>query len=148
MNALQKPPLSRASRTRRATMRPERAVEAMMALAHETRLAAFRILMRAGPGGLSAGAIATRLQVMPSTLSHHLAVLERADLLDSWRQGQQIFYACDYSGIRGVIDFLINDCCRGHPDFCGLLSGPPRADPPTKGRSARPRRNGGPRPRT
>lgn len=92
----------------------------MMALAHATRLTAFRLLMRTGPAGLSAGVIAKRLRVRPSTLSHHLAMLERAGLLRARRLRRQIFYACCYDGVRGVLEFLINDCCRGHPDLCGL----------------------------
>jgi ArsR family transcriptional regulator, arsenate/arsenite/antimonite-responsive transcriptional repressor len=106
---------------RRRALRADTVVAAMMALAHKTRLAAFRLLVRVGPDGMSAGAIATRLGVRPSTLSHHLAGLERAGLLQSRRLRRQIFYACDYEGVRGVLEFLINDCCRGHPDLCGFV---------------------------
>jgi DNA-binding transcriptional ArsR family regulator len=97
-------------------------VDALMALAHETRLAVFRLLVHAGPEGLSAGAISARLGVAPSTLSHHLALLERANLLASRRLRRQIFYACAYDGMRGLMDFLTNDCCRGHPDLCGFTA--------------------------
>lgn len=104
-----------------AALNPEAVVEAMMALAHETRLTAFRLLIRTGPAGLSAGVIAKRLRVRPSTLSHHLGLLERAGLLRARRLRRQIFYACSYDGVRGVLEFLINDCCRGHPDLCGFV---------------------------
>jgi len=128
------------------------AIEAMMALAHETRLAVFRILVNAGPEGLPAGTISTRLRVTPSTLSHHLAVLERADLLVSRRLQRQIFYACAYDGIRGVVEFLTNDCCQGHPDLCGFTGKPARpvdsakmkAKKKTPSRSAKGKRGGMP----
>ncbi|MFD1623979.1 ArsR/SmtB family transcription factor [Azospirillum griseum] len=95
------------------------AVEAFAALAHDTRLAAFRLLVQAGPSGLNAGEIAQRLGVPASTLSHHLAILERAALLRSWRVQRQIFYASDYDGTRRLIAFLMEDCCQGRPDLCG-----------------------------
>lgn len=104
-------------------MEPWRAVDSLMALAHETRLAIFRLLVQAGPEGLSAGAISVRLDVTPSTLSHHLAVLERAGILDSRRHRRQIFYGCAYDGMRGLLEFLTNDCCQGHPDLCGFAAG-------------------------
>lgn len=114
------------------------AIEAMMALAHETRLAVFRILVNVGPEGLPAGTISKRLRVTPSTLSHHLAVLERAGLLISRRSRRQIFYACAYDAIRGVVEFLTNDCCRGHPDLCGFADTPARPGRAAKKR-ARPK---------
>ena len=111
-----------------------------MALAHETRLAVFRSVVHAGPEGLPAGTIATRLRVTPSTLSHHLAVLERAGLLVSRRLRRQIFYSCAYAGIRNLLDFLTNDCCRGHPDLCGFTDPSTQAGRPAKRRPARARR--------
>ena len=104
-------------------MEPWRAVDSLMALAHETRLAIFRLLVQAGPDGLSAGAISVQLDVTPSTLSHHLAVLERAGILDSRRHRRQIFYGCSYDGMRELLEFLTNDCCQGHPDLCGFVAG-------------------------
>ena len=115
------------------------AIEAMMALAHETRLAIFRVLVNAGPAGLPAGTISTRLRVTPSTLSHHLSVLERAGLLVSRRLRRQIFYACAYDAIRGVVEFLTNDCCRGHPDLCGFTEKPARPVHPAKKKAKRKR---------
>lgn len=121
-------------------MQSWQAVEAMMALAHETRLAVFRAVVHAGPDGLPAGTIATKLRVTPSTLSHHLAVLERAGLLASRRLRRQIFYACAYNGIRDLLEFLTNDCCRGHPDLCGFTEHLIRARRPARRRSRRARR--------
>lgn len=101
-------------------METKAAIDAFSALAQETRLAIFRLLVRVGPDGLNAGEIADRLGVAPSTLSFHLATLERAGLLRSWRVQRQIFYAGDYDGTRRLIAFLMEDCCQGRPEICGL----------------------------
>lgn len=92
------------------------AIGALGALAHETRLAAFRLLVRKGPEGLPAGEIAIRLKVHPATMSHHLGLLERAGLLTARRAARQIFYAADYAGMRGLLAYLAEDCCRGLPE--------------------------------
>ena len=97
----------------------ETAVSAFGALAHPHRLNAFRLLVRNGPDGLPAGRIAERLSVPASTLSTHLAQLERSSLLRSWRVGQQIRYAIDIEGTRDLIGFLLADCCEGRPEICG-----------------------------
>ena len=99
------------------------AVEALSALAQEHRLAVFRLLVREGPNGLPAGEIAERVAVPPSTLSHHLAHLERAGLLRSWRVERRIFYAVDIEGTRRLVAFLTEDCCQGHPEICGYRTG-------------------------
>jgi len=98
------------------------AVAAFSALAQEHRLAVFRLLVREGPNGLPAGEIAERIAVPPSTLSHHLAHLERAGLLRSWRVERRIFYAVDVEGTRRLIAFLTEDCCQGRPEICGYPS--------------------------
>jgi len=92
---------------------------ALAALAQEHRLAVFRLLVREGPCGLPAGAIAARVGVPPSTLSHHLAHLERAGLVRSRREERRIYYALDIGGTRRLIGFLTEDCCRGQPEICG-----------------------------
>jgi ArsR family transcriptional regulator len=99
------------------------ATEAFAALAQEHRLAVFRLLVREGPNGLSAGDIAERIAIPPSTLSHHLAHLERAGLLRSRRIERRIFYAVDIEGTRRLVAFLTEDCCQGHPELCGYASG-------------------------
>lgn len=113
------------------------AIEAFGALAQETRLAVFRLLVQAGPEGLTAGGIATCLAVPASTLSHHLATLERAGLVRSWRVQRNIHYATDYAGTRALLAFLMEDCCQGRPELCaGIGEAPtvggcgPRADIP------------------
>lgn len=95
------------------------ATEAFAALSQETRLGIFRLLVQVGPDGLTAGEVAQRLGVAPSTLSHHLAMLERAGLLRSWRVQRHIHYAPDFDGTRRLLAFLVQDCCGGRPELCG-----------------------------
>ncbi|NJO67678.1 MAG: helix-turn-helix transcriptional regulator [Rhodospirillales bacterium] len=104
-------------------METTKAAHAFAALAQEHRLAVFQLLVREGPNGLPAGTIADRLAVPPSTLSHHLAHLESAGLLRSWRVERRIFYAVDIEGTRRLVMFLTEDCCRGHPELCGYQRG-------------------------
>ena len=85
------------------------ATRMFQALANETRLAVFRLLLRAEPGGLAAGAIAVCLGVVPSTLSAHLKELERAGLVTVERQGRQLIYRAETGGARALIGFLIAD---------------------------------------
>ena len=104
------------------SMTDERALAALVALAHGTRLGVFRLLLRQEPDGMPAGAIARAAGVPPSTLSTHLAQLEGAGLLRSWRQGRRIFYAADVDGIRRLLGFLVADCCNGRPEICAGLT--------------------------
>ena len=99
-------------------MRLEEAIRALSALAQDTRLAVFRMMIREGPHGLPAGTIAARLRVPSATLSFHLAQLERAHLLTSRRRRRQIFYAADFAGTRRLMTFLTEDCCGGRPEIC------------------------------
>lgn len=92
------------------------------ALAHELRLKVFRLLLSKSPHGLPAGQIALRLQVPASTLSSHLAQLERARLLRSWREHRRILYAVDTEGTKALVGFLVNDCCGGQPELCGFAA--------------------------
>ena len=101
-------------------MPPKGAIAAFAALGQEHRLAVFRMLMAEGPSGLTAGDIAQRLGLPASSLSAHLATLERASLLRSWRVQRNIFYAVDVEGTRELVAFLTQDCCRGHPEICGF----------------------------
>ncbi|MBB6123550.1 ArsR/SmtB family transcription factor [Sphingobium subterraneum] len=95
-------------------------VNALSALAHATRLEVFRCLVRAGEGGLAAGDLAQRLDVSPSTLSHHLAQLEHAHIVTATRQSRHIFYAVNFAQVRGLLGYLIEDCCEGAPALCGF----------------------------
>jgi DNA-binding transcriptional ArsR family regulator len=98
------------------------AVNALSSLANETRLRVFRLLVTQGPSGLPAGEIAKQLDVAPPTLSSHLAQLERAGLVHSWRVERRIFYALEVEGTRRLLRYLTEDCCQGHPELCGELS--------------------------
>jgi len=93
--------------------------DAFAALANDLRLSVFRLLVGIAPEGMPAGQIADRLQVPASTLSTHLAQLERAGLLRSCREQQRILYSVDTEGTRSLVGFLINDCCGGQPELCG-----------------------------
>lgn len=98
------------------------AVDALQALGHETRLSVFRMLVKAGPDGLMAGEIAQGCGVPASTMSHHLANLERAGLATSERESRVIRYRADYAGMRHLLVFLMEDCCQGDPLLCAELS--------------------------
>ncbi len=87
------------------------ALDGFAALSQETRLDVFRSLVQAGPDGLSAGEIAESLGVVQNTLSSHLKKLEHAGLVSSQRRGRQIIYGADFGTVRGLILFLLQDCC-------------------------------------
>ena len=90
-------------------------VEALGALAHETRLKVYRLLVQAGPRGLAAGAIGDKLDLPPATLSFHLAHLARAGLARSRQEGRFIIYCADYQCMKNVVGFLTEKCCRRAP---------------------------------
>ncbi len=94
---------------------------AFSSLSHETRLTVFKILMREGKEGLSAGVIATQLKVQPSTLTSHLHILKQANLIQSTRQKQKIVYSVNIQGTRNLLHFLTQECCHGHPEICADL---------------------------
>lgn len=98
------------------------AVSALSALAHPGRLAAFRMLVEAGPGGLPAGAIARRLGMPANTLSTNLGILSGAGLVASRRDGRFIVYSADYARMQALLTFLIADCCGGEPGICAPLA--------------------------
>lgn len=95
-----------------------RATNALAALAQESRLTTFRLLVKAGMPGLPAGEIARALGIPHNTLSTHLAVLTRAGLLRSRREGRSVIYAVDFDGTRALLGFLLEDCCQGSPEIC------------------------------
>lgn len=94
------------------------AVAALGALAQETRLAVFRLLVGAGRDGLAAGEIAARLDVPAATLSFHLAQLSHAGLVTSVRRGRSILYAADFEAMNALVGFLTENCCGGRPQLC------------------------------
>ena len=92
-------------------------VRALGALAQDHRLAAFRLLVQAGPNGLAAGVIAERLGVAGSSMSFHLAALAHAGLITQRRQSRLVIYTADYATMNAVMGFLTENCCGGVP--CG-----------------------------
>jgi ArsR family transcriptional regulator, arsenate/arsenite/antimonite-responsive transcriptional repressor len=94
------------------------AIERLSALAHPARLAAFRLLIRAGTDGLPAGEIARLTGAPPSTLSSQLAILERSGLTRSRRDGRSILHAADYEAMGALVTYLAEDCCGGAPEAC------------------------------
>lgn len=98
------------------------AVEALSALGHAGRLNIFRLLVRSGPDGIAAGAIAREVGMLPNTLSSHLTILAHAGLVRSERQGRSILYSADYDRMRDLLSFLVADCCDGRPEICGSLT--------------------------
>ncbi|WP_309623285.1 metalloregulator ArsR/SmtB family transcription factor [Novosphingobium sp.] len=94
-------------------MRSETAIRALGALAQEHRLAAFRLLVEAGPTGLAAGALAERLAIAPSSLSFHLAQLANAGLVAQVRQGRSIIYTADFAAMGALVGYLTENCCEG-----------------------------------
>jgi ArsR family transcriptional regulator len=94
-------------------MKTKQALQALNALAQETRLAIFRRLVQAGPAGLAAGQIAGALGVPPATLSFHLAGLARAGLARSRQDGRFVIYSADFQNMNGLVAFLTENCCGG-----------------------------------
>ncbi len=102
-------------------METDKALAALAALAQETRLAAFRLLIQQEPEGLAAGDLARRLAVPQNTLSTHLALLARAGLVQAARDGRSIRYRADLTAVRDLVLFLLTDCCQGQTDLCGAI---------------------------
>lgn len=96
-------------------------IAALAALAQSTRLQAFRLLVKAEPGGIAAGALAETLGVPQNTMSAHLATLSRAGLVTSLRDGRSIIYRADLEGLRAAMLFLVRDCCGGNARLCAPL---------------------------
>ena len=98
------------------------AVTMLSALAQETRLELFRLLVKQGPEGMNAGSIAERLGVPRSTLSYHLTELEQSHLIQSEKHARQIIYSANFERLEGFLSFLVEDCCQGSGDKCFKLS--------------------------
>jgi ArsR family transcriptional regulator, arsenate/arsenite/antimonite-responsive transcriptional repressor len=99
-------------------MEVKTAVTALAALAQETRLTIYRLLVEAGPEGISAGRIGETLKVPGATLSFHLKELVRANLVSSRQERQFIYYAADFGRMAELMTFLTENCCRGMPEAC------------------------------
>jgi DNA-binding transcriptional ArsR family regulator len=99
-------------------MEERQALSAFAALSQETRLRIVRLLVQAGPAGMPAGAIAEAAGVSASNVSFHLKELTQAGLASAKREARSIVYTADYDALSGLIQFLMRDCCAGHPDIC------------------------------
>lgn len=102
-------------------MEPEPAILALAALAQNTRLETFRLLVRHEPEGLAAGEIANRLAVPANTMSAHLGVLSRAGLINAERRSRSIIYRADLDRLGDLMLFLLKDCCQSRADLCEPL---------------------------
>lgn len=100
-------------------MDEKQALNAFAALSQETRLRIVRLLVAAGHEGLSAGAIGEAMDgASSSRMSFHLSQLEQAGLAQSRREGRSIIYSAALSALSDLIEFLMRDCCQGHPEVC------------------------------
>ena len=97
------------------------AIAGLSALAHDGRLKAFRLLVRAGRDGIAAGELARRLAVPPNTLSSNLAILSHAGLIESRRAGKSVIYSVRYAHMTALLQFLMEDCCAGSSEICAPL---------------------------
>jgi ArsR family transcriptional regulator, arsenate/arsenite/antimonite-responsive transcriptional repressor len=94
-------------------MQADMVIRALGALAQDHRLAAFRMLVQAGPDGIAAGALSEALGVPPSSMSFHLAQLANAGLITQRRQSRSIIYAADYTAMGNLMGYLGENCCNG-----------------------------------
>jgi ArsR family transcriptional regulator len=115
-------------------MRTPTVIAALGALAHEHRLAAYRLLVECGPDGLPAGTIAERIGLVPSSLTFHVQALQRAGLITQRRVSRQLFYAADYSAMNALVGYLTENCCGRGEHACPPICRP--AGVPIKSRKA------------
>jgi len=94
------------------------ALSAFSALSQPTRLAVFRLLIKAGAQGMLSGEIGERLEIRQNTMSANLTLLLNAGLVRNERQGRTIRYFANFEAVRGLLAFLMEDCCGGNPDIC------------------------------
>jgi DNA-binding transcriptional ArsR family regulator len=94
-------------------METTQAVQALSALAQETRLGIFRLLVQAGPAGMPAGQIGEKLDLAPATLSFHLAGLTRSGLARSRQDGRFVIYSADFQAMAALVGYLSENCCGG-----------------------------------
>ena len=99
-------------------MEMKEAVTALAALAQETRLSVFRLLVQAGPEGMSVGSIGEKLGVAPATLSFHLKELSHSGLVTSRQESRFIYYMTDFAQMAALMTFLTRNCCKAMPQEC------------------------------
>jgi ArsR family transcriptional regulator, arsenate/arsenite/antimonite-responsive transcriptional repressor len=103
-------------------MEQEKAILALAALAQSTRMDVFKLLVKYEPEGLAAGDIAKLLAVPQNTMSAHLAVLARADLVMSERKSRSIIYRANLAAFQDLTSFMVEDCCGGRADLCAPVA--------------------------
>jgi DNA-binding transcriptional ArsR family regulator len=94
-------------------MKTPQAVKALAALAHDTRLAIYRLLVQQGPDGLSSGTIAERLDIPGATLSFHLKELSHAGMVEPRQDGRFVYYSANYDQMNQLLGYLTENCCQG-----------------------------------
>ena len=99
-------------------MENSRIIDALGALAHEYRLAIYRLLVERGPEGLPAGVIGSRIGLGPSSLTFHLQALQRAGLITSARASRQLIYSADFGAMNELVGYLTENCCTSSSEAC------------------------------
>ena len=105
-------------------MKTRQVIEALGALAHEHRLAIYRLLVERGPEGLSAGVIAERIGLVPSSLTFHVQALQRSGLITQRRVSRQVFYAADFEEMNALVGYLTENCCGQTEGACAQACQP------------------------
>jgi len=117
-------------------MKTTRVIEALGALAHEHRLAIYRLLVERGPEGLPAGAIGEGIGLGPSSLTFHLQSLQRAGLVSQIRVSRQLIYSADFGVMDGLVAYLTDNCCAASTESCAPECKPARPERIVKRRNA------------
>jgi DNA-binding transcriptional ArsR family regulator len=118
------------------------AIAALAALAHESRLDVFRLLVQTGRDGLAAGLIGERLKLPAATLSFHLSHLKHAGLITVRREGRSLIYAAEYAAMTALLGYLTENCCQGDASACGVGACGPSTIAPERKRDEAPARVG------
>ena len=117
-------------------MKTPAVIEALGALAHEYRLAIYRLLVEQGPEGLSAGAIGGRVGLVPSSLTFHLQTLQHAGLITQLRASRQLIYSADFEAMNDLVGYLTDKCCAASTNACATECKPARPAKTAKRRKA------------
>ena len=117
-------------------MKTPEVIGALGALAHEHRLAIFRLLVERGPEGLPAGVIAERVGLVPSSLTFHLQALQRANLIRQVRASRQLIYSADFTAMNELVGYLTDNCCAASGASCETGCGPRVQKASRRGRAA------------
>ena len=117
-------------------MKTPEVIDALGALAHEYRLAVYRLLVERGPEGLPAGVIGERVGLVPSSLTFHLQALQRAGLIRQTRASRQLIYSADFGVMNGLVGYLTDNCCAASEGGCDAACAPAAVAMPSKRRRA------------